>query len=227
MYKLRMKYQKTGDLRFLSHLDLARALERGLRRARLPLSLSEGFSPHPRLSFGPPLPVGVSSESEYIDLVLDKRVPLVKIAQYLNHSFPADLSCRQVRYVPLDSPSLMKQIQLASYRIIVSVHPIVSSHEIERCFDLFLSQRDATFVVRDKERVFPVSQIVRSLALERVEEGTLEISFLGLVSSSGGVRPDFVIREVLAAAPMCLDVGFREIHRKGLYGEKNGDLLPP
>ncbi len=227
MYKLRIKYQKTGNLKFLSHLDLVRAFERGLRRTELPLSFSEGFNPHPKISFGPPLPVGVSSDSEYIDLLLNKRIPLADVASSLHGAFPSDLYCKEVRYIPLDSPSLMSLIKLASYRIVLSVNPALTSDEIRRYMDLILSEKEVTFLVRGKEKTFQVSQIVSSLNLTCVEDDTIAFEFLGLVSSADGVRPDILIRKILSLADRHLAIEFQETDRTGQYWEENGKLVAP
>src|SRR5690606_33558809 len=68
MPKYRLRYAKFGPARFASHLDLGRALGRALRRAGLPVAYSQGFHPLPKMAFGPPLPVGVESEAEFVDI---------------------------------------------------------------------------------------------------------------------------------------------------------------
>jgi radical SAM-linked protein len=75
---LRLRYTKLGKLRWLSHRDLARVLERALRRARLPVAYSAGFSPHPLLSFGLALPTGCESTAEYLDVRLEPTPGLLE-----------------------------------------------------------------------------------------------------------------------------------------------------
>ncbi|NLC39201.1 MAG: DUF2344 domain-containing protein, partial [Clostridia bacterium] len=65
---IRLEYSRCGTARFLSHLEMLRLFERSFRRASLPLAFSRGFNPHPKISFGPPLPVGVSGRREYLDV---------------------------------------------------------------------------------------------------------------------------------------------------------------
>jgi radical SAM-linked protein len=69
--RVRFRYGKTGKVRFLSHRDLARVIERAVRRAGLPVAYSEGFNPHPRLRFGLAISVGYESWAEYLDIDLD------------------------------------------------------------------------------------------------------------------------------------------------------------
>ena len=62
MAQLVCRYRKGNPVRWISHLDLKRTLERAMRRAQLPLALSQGHNPHPRISFGPPLPLGATGK---------------------------------------------------------------------------------------------------------------------------------------------------------------------
>lgn len=88
--KIRLKWGKTGLVRFLSHLDNYRIFERAIRRAELPVAYSQGFHPHMRLSFGPPLPVGYSSECEFLDIQMDgncNHQQVTQLAQMLPEGF--------------------------------------------------------------------------------------------------------------------------------------------
>lgn len=89
--KVRVKYIKGTDLRWLSHLDVARAIERGVRRAQIPVAYSQGFSPHPKIAYGRALPVGVSSQAEYFDVALREPVMIDKFIERLNESLPSNL----------------------------------------------------------------------------------------------------------------------------------------
>src|SRR6478735_2079651 len=74
--KLRVRYAKRGRLRFTSHRDFGRALERAVRRAGLPIAYSSGFNPHPRISYANASPTGAASEAEYLEIgVLQKCAP--------------------------------------------------------------------------------------------------------------------------------------------------------
>src|SRR5436305_1819116 len=68
--RLRVRYAKRGRLRFTSHRDFARAFERALRRADVPMAYSAGFSPHPKISYAGAAPTGVASEAEYLEIGL-------------------------------------------------------------------------------------------------------------------------------------------------------------
>src|SRR5215471_16243488 len=74
--RLRLQYAKRGRLRFTSHRDFARAFERALRRADIPMGYSAGFTPHPKISYVGASPTGVASEAEYLEIgLVEPREP--------------------------------------------------------------------------------------------------------------------------------------------------------
>src|ERR1700734_282735 len=86
--RLVIRYAKRGRMRFASHRDIARAVERGVRRAGLPIAYSAGFSPHPRLSYAGGVPTGVASEAEYLALALNSRLAAEQVRERLNATLP-------------------------------------------------------------------------------------------------------------------------------------------
>jgi radical SAM-linked protein len=231
MYRLRIKHQKTGDLRFLSHLDLVRAFERGARRAGLPFSFTQGFSPHPKISFGPPLPVGVSSESEYIDFVVEEELPLDEIMKSLSGAFPEDLRCTEARYVELNSPSLMSLISTASYKVTAFAKPVLNHDRLKHLLDSGLNKPEIQLPAKDGERTYQTRKIVKDLVPESVrrsgEESAIELRFVGLLANAGGVRPDVFIKGLFSLGEKDLHLEFGRIHRTGLYHEERGCLVAP
>ncbi len=95
---LRFAYRKTGALAYISHLDTVRTFQKALLRAGLPLAYSEGFSPHPKLTFAAPLPVGQESECEYMDVRLSVDTPPSEAMAALNATLPAGLSITAAGY---------------------------------------------------------------------------------------------------------------------------------
>jgi len=83
-----VRYAKRGKMRFASHRDVARAFERGVRRAGLPIAYSAGFSPHPKISYAGGAPTGVASEAEYLSLALTSRQAATQVGQRLNGALP-------------------------------------------------------------------------------------------------------------------------------------------
>ncbi len=88
MQKVRIRYAKRGRLRFISHRDFARALERAVRRAEIPIAYSAGFSPHPKISYVGAAPTGVASEAEYAELGLQREMDPGALRTVLDEVLP-------------------------------------------------------------------------------------------------------------------------------------------
>ncbi len=110
-------FDKGEEVRFLSHLDVTRQLVRGVRRSRIPVAYSRGFTPRPRVQFGPPLPVGAASETEFADLFFERAVFPGELLDSLGPQMPPGLRLRAVWPVPQRSPSLSVILVGASYRV--------------------------------------------------------------------------------------------------------------
>jgi radical SAM-linked protein len=90
--RIRVRFAKAGKLRFISAIDLGRVWERALRKADLPIAYSEGFSPHPKVSFGDALPLGYASAAEFAELSFGGTVDLGVMTARLNKAFPEGLA---------------------------------------------------------------------------------------------------------------------------------------
>jgi len=112
--RLRFRFSKTGKIRFTSHRDVARMWERALRRSGLPVAFSQGFSPHPLLSFGLALPTGCESRGEYLDARLDEagpdEVPLADLPGLLSELLPDGMAVQVVAPVAMAESSLQQEV---------------------------------------------------------------------------------------------------------------------
>ena len=91
MREVRLRFSKTGRLKYISHLDINRAMSRALKRAEIPLWYTEGFNPHPYMSFSLPLSLGVESLCESVDLRITGEITNKEIKERLNSVLPEDL----------------------------------------------------------------------------------------------------------------------------------------
>ena len=101
--KVRIKFTKTGELQFVSHLELAHLFTRASKRADLPLCYSEGFHPMPRIIFAKALSVGVESLSEIVDMELEGRVTALDVKEKLNQTLPEGIRIIEAEEVPFSS----------------------------------------------------------------------------------------------------------------------------
>lgn len=118
MQRFRITYAKTHSLRYTGNLDIHKIWERTIRRAGLALAYSQGFHPQPRLHQASPLPLGMTSLCEMVDLWLTDDSPVLtseQIQHSLSKNVPAGLELQTVEVIPLDAPALQTQIAAAEY----------------------------------------------------------------------------------------------------------------
>jgi radical SAM family uncharacterized protein/radical SAM-linked protein len=115
--KIRFEFQKVGELRFLSHLELMRALMRGLRRAGIPLAFSHGFNPQPRLSLAQALAVGIQGLREPGEVELVRRMAPEDLLAGWNRHLPSELKILRAWEAPLNGPSLSAGVRGAVYEV--------------------------------------------------------------------------------------------------------------
>jgi radical SAM-linked protein len=114
--RLRFAFRKEGMTRYISHLDLARALERALNRARLPVAYSQGFNRRPRMQLAAALPLGFSSEHELVDVWLKEETDPQEAKRRLVAKMAPGIEIFSVRQVPLSDPALQNATSEAIYR---------------------------------------------------------------------------------------------------------------
>lgn len=115
--QIRIRFSKVGKVRFVSHRDVARLFERALRKLRLPVAYSEGFSPRPKLSFGLALSVSHESDAEYLDVELTELPDLEGLPEALTAALPGGISVTGVVALAPGTASLQQAITSCTWRI--------------------------------------------------------------------------------------------------------------
>ena len=183
--RVRIRFAKRGDLRWLSHLDLLRAWERLFRRAGLPLSMTEGFHPKPRMNFPSALAVGIAGEDEIVEIELCEERRAEDLAEQLPAFCPPGLEIRRVEIIP---EGVRKQhVRSATFTL-----PIPSERipELKQQIERLLGQTEY-FVTREtRKEPLDIRPWIDGLG---VEDGELTMRLR--VSHEGSVRP----REILQA----------------------------
>ncbi|MFH0924822.1 MAG: TIGR03960 family B12-binding radical SAM protein [bacterium] len=119
--KIRGRYKKEGVMSFLSHLDLARTFARAFSRANIDVEFTKGFNPLPKMSFAMALPVGMETETGYIDVTLLINIPSEQIIKRINEQLPKGIQLLEVKYIPLQSKSITAYLKDSIYRINLDV----------------------------------------------------------------------------------------------------------
>lgn len=130
--RIRIRFSKFGRIRFTSHRDLARVWERSLRRTRLPVSYSEGFSPRPRLRFGLALATAYESCGEYldVDLVPGTVIDIETLGDLVGPTLPPGMSFQGAAHVAPGTPSLQEAVESCSWLVEVRDLDVERAHQL-------------------------------------------------------------------------------------------------
>ena len=115
-----IRFGKQPRLRFISHLDLQRFFQRAVNRTGLPIAWSQGFNPHPVMSFGSALALGWTSEYEVIDIKLSAPMGRKRTEEAVRAALPEDLPVLEVRMIEDRHPAPMAQVRMSDYRVALS-----------------------------------------------------------------------------------------------------------
>jgi radical SAM-linked protein len=193
--RIRLRYAKRGRLRFTSHRDFARAFERALRRAEVPMAYSAGFHPHPRISYVGAAPTGVASEAEYLEIALAERREPAELAAVLDAALPAGLDILQAVDAADCLPgSLAEQIQASRWQLEVAAEPA----ELAAAIAEFL-QADEVMVERltkDGRRSIDARGPVLSASMSLASGGFETVSVSAADSGTPRAIMSLVVRQV-------------------------------
>ena len=120
MQRLRVRFGRGEEIKFISHLDMMRLWQRAFLRAGIALAYSEGFNPHPRMSLAAPLALGITSEAELMDVFCEGKVSPHWFTGAVNQQLPPGVAILQVYPIAPTLPSLQSQVRQAEYRVEVT-----------------------------------------------------------------------------------------------------------
>lgn len=210
-------YRKTGRLRYLSHLDVTRAIERALRRAAIPVAYTQGYNQRMRLSFGPPLPVGAEGMGEVFTATLQEKMTPAELVARLSAQLPWDLGCAGATVEPDAVPSPLKRLRWAEWQITVSSDPPVTAETLQGALER-LSRDDAETVTAASERL--LSDVRRRVSHAEARDEGREVQIVAVLGSGGDnyLSPDGLLDALAARLPAspvlawsrAVRLGFRE-----------------
>jgi radical SAM-linked protein len=199
--RVRFRFSKLGKVRFTSHRDVARMWERALRRSRLPVALSQGFSPHPLLSFGLALPTGCESYGEYLDARLEStgpdHIPEEELPGLLTPLLPDGVVVQAARVIEMAEGSLQQEVGSCDWEL--EVHG-VGGQELQERVERMLAAPNLTIHRERKGRqteddIRPAILTLTVTQEDGLEQGGHPIGRLRaeLATHPRGVRPGDLI----------------------------------
>ncbi len=202
--RLRITYHRGDAVKYITHLDVMRFWERAFRRAHLPLAMSQGFHPHPRLSVAAPLPVGVTSDAEVMDVYLDETLRPEQALQRLAAKLVPGFTVVEVAQVPEEAPSVQSLVRFAEYLVTVETGQTVE--EVERATRLLLAKTTLPWeLTRDSElRQYDLRPQIADLWLAKdttPPAGALTLGMRLQNDTNAAGRPEQVARALGFEAP--------------------------
>ncbi len=212
MYRLRIRFKRGPEIKFISHLDIIRLWQRAFRRAGIPLAYSEGFNPHTRISLAAPLALGVTSEAELMDIFTTKGVSPHVFKDSVSRQLPPGMEILQVYLIATTLPSLQSRIRNAEYR--VEVETGKDEKEVEAVLASLLSKEHLPWQhQRDTGiRSYDLRALIDDLWLTSWHSGYCTIGMRLRCDSGGSGRPEQVVKALGFSQP-------RSIHRSRLILE--------
>ncbi len=179
-------------MKFISHLDIIRLWERALRRAQIPVAYSEGFNPHPRISLAAPLAVGVTSETELMDVFITKLVSPHWFTSMASRQLPPGIEILGVYQMAPTMPSLQSQVRQVEY--VIEVETEKEEKDIELAISSLLSaERLPWHHLRDTgQRSYDLRALIDDLWLIDWHHAYCTIGMRLRCDSSGSGRPEQV-----------------------------------
>lgn len=228
MAKLRMEITKGDEIRFIAHLDYARAIERAIRRANLPAAYSEGFNPHMKIAFASALGVGVASNAEYVDIELKQEVAVNDVISQLGSKLPPGIRLKRAKYMPAASPALMATVNLAKYSVIAAISPEKDKAAIDLSVSNFNNAQEVHYTRQSPKgkREISVKEFVKQIETS-VEKNELKINFACIITAKGTIKPSEVVEILVESFGLPIDKGSVSINRLGLYIADKGIQLSP
>lgn len=194
--RLRITFARVDETSYLSHLELMRLWERAFRRAGWRLAHSQGFNPHPRLSFAAALPVGVAGEAELLDVYLEIPRPPSDAIRELAERMPGGIQVRQVEEVPVDAPAIQRSMVAAEYRAICPEGLSLGELETAAARLLAAAALPRERAREGRARSYDLRPLIRSLAVVRDPSGRPLVWMELRCDAQGAGRPDELLREM-------------------------------
>ncbi|WP_018683191.1 TIGR03936 family radical SAM-associated protein [Actinokineospora enzanensis] len=212
MQKIRLRYAKRGRLRFTSHRDVARAFERALRRAGVPMAYSQGFNPHPKISWIGAAPTGVASEAEYVEIQVVTPVDPDRLAAVLDAALAPGLDILEA--VTAGPGGLADRMEASDWRVEL---PGVPPGELRAALDRLLAEEhvEVERLTKDGRRTIDARPAVIRAAVESADDAPrgvgLDMSYpersCGILrvvvrQTTPAVRPDDVLSALRVVAAL-------------------------
>ena len=224
-----IKFSKGEGIKFISHLDLMRTIQRIIRRSGVPIEYSKGFNPHMALSLAQPLSVGVYSDGEYMDIVLTEEMKVADLLARLNEAAPPTI--RFFEATPIEIVENVKRVPQAmalldAGRYIIKLK-LVNEENVEEKMTSLLNENAWETLKKSKkgEKMADIKPLVKELKYW-VKDGELVINALIATGSRENLSADLLAKFITSKIENVNTESFVNIKREEMYVLKNNKYVP-
>ncbi len=219
MSKVRLKFSKLGMGKYISHPDLLRAFTRAIRRAKLPVAYSQGFNPHQKMAFALPLPIGVTSDCEYVDVEFIKDIEFDELCTRLNDNLPPD-----IRIISASAPNLAANtIVSAEYIIKLMLSSLLSESDIKEFFGV----PEISVIKKTKkgDKTVNLLSFVKAYEVLSIEDNLLTLRTVLDAGGERNLKPEILVNTL---EKILQPNGFLkiDIHRKNVFSAIGDTFVP-
>lgn len=225
MFRYVFKFEKTGNLRFISHLDLQRLFRRSIKRAQIKVSYTQGFNPHEMINIVEALSLGFESTGDYFEIVTPVPYEPQELMDRFNETFPDGLkfvSAKELSYAPRN---LSTKMHSALYEAILPLEPLQELHVGD-----FISRPEIIIIKKDKKTKKPVQKNVKNFvfSIEETgrENGTVHLALNVRCASNETLNPVSLLASLWSFNGLELKKEEVRILRREMYCQENGRLVP-
>ena len=224
--KLRMQITKDRDIRFISHLEYVRTIERAIRRAKLPAAYSEGFNPHLKFSLASALGVGVVSYTEFVEIELAEPVEIEAAARALDKALPRGIRVLAADAVANNTAALMAEAAGASYVVTLPYDKDITEAVANYNDAVELLFKKAAPKRKEKFKEIDIKFYIPEIAVE-LKDGKTIFSFECKITPTGSMKAVDLLNALNEAYALELPVEMADIERHTLYKfTKRGKKVP-
>lgn len=225
---VRIKFTKTGSSKFVGHLDLLRYFQKAFRRAKLDLTYSQGFNPHPLITIAAPLGVGLTSEGEYLDVTLNSCDEPAIMIDRINEAMANNISVTDFIILPEGSKNAMAVIAAADYNISLREgYDFLSINDFRDKFRDFYNQDSIMIIKKTKksEKEMDLKPLIYKYEfLDNYDlsqnDGYIPLIHLQLATgSANNIKPELVLETFCEFAGISYNPFVFATHRVELYGD--------
>ncbi|WP_270941406.1 TIGR03936 family radical SAM-associated protein [Romboutsia lituseburensis] len=227
---IRTKFNKEGDMIYISHLDLQQLLQRAFRRAEIELVHSQGYNPHPKISYGNALALGTESQGEYVDVEIEDNLSVEEYLKRMNEQLPKGIEFITAIEITKQTPSLASTIEFGEYIYTIELEKPLTKEFIKSKILDFMSQDEIIITKKNKKGKLVESDIrpmIRQFDILDLTEDTLTIEAMIATGSKANLNNSVFIPKILEMLDIEMDPLDVDILRRDLYVIDGEELVSP